>query len=554
MALALIEPTSDEHGAPAPRAGASSAGDRAAGALGNIANRSSDEAVRKVQGRKSKRFRYELRSRLLWRESTLDRVRACGRVSRSEGGAVGARCEAGQVGFSGLTHCGSVWACPVCAARVARERAMELSEVLSWAVCEGHTVAMVTLTLRHQKGDRLRTTWDAMSAAWSDVTSGRFWAGESEAEYVERLAAHGNKIRDWQNAEMRAYEADLCAAAVRDEGLRQAYGDEAEAWRLGLRRPRPVTTRHVGAVERYGILGFVRAVEVTNGENGWHPHIHALLVLEGKVPSEAVARLGDEMFTVWKRRLEAGADEESESEYVERLMKHGERLRDWQTAKRYQREALMSGDEDEAKFWGRWQRPTPPKRRSRRGGFTPDKHNGGLDVKTTAGAIERDLAEYLAKSLSLEATHGHAKKGRSGSRTPFQILADVERIGDADDLAKWWEWEKASHGRRQLTWSSGLRRLAGLAEEQRTDQEIAEDEIGEDDLFVMPAETWEQVRDEQVGLLIAMEDGGLRGGLAWLDSRSLPYLLTPSGRIRLGGGNGPECSAVPVPNTSTASG
>lgn len=45
--------------------------------------------------------------------------------------------------------------------------------------------------------------------------------------------------------------------------------------------------------KKLGVRHVVRALEVTHGRNGWHPHIHALLLLDtaGGVPDEVVAEL-----------------------------------------------------------------------------------------------------------------------------------------------------------------------------------------------------------------------------------------------------------------------
>jgi hypothetical protein len=34
------------------------------------------------------------------------------------------------------------------------------------------------------------------------------------------------------------------------------------------------------AVRAYGIVGSIRALEVTHGGNGWHPHAHMVLFLD----------------------------------------------------------------------------------------------------------------------------------------------------------------------------------------------------------------------------------------------------------------------------------
>ena len=54
-------------------------------------------------------------------------------------------------------------------------------------------------------------------------------------------------------------------------------------------------------------------------------------------------------------------------------------------------------------------------------------------------------------------------------------------------MARWWEWEEATEGRRQLTWSTRSARpaqLAGLGREA-TDEEIAEEEQDSDARLVL---------------------------------------------------------------------
>ena len=384
---------------------------------------------------------------MLWRESSLERVRACGRVARVE--QIGVRApgpaSGGRAGFSGLATCGSPWACPVCAAKIAAERAGDLGHVLAWATREGHTAAMVTFTMRHNKGHSLRECWDALTAAWSSVTSGKAWAGESVAAYDKRL-------RKWE-------------------------GDRANDWKGSRPRPRPERT--IGLVERFGVVGFARALEVTYGRNGWHVHLHVVMVLRGQASPDVVRVLGDLMYGPWSRALGR---------------------RGFDVARQFQ------GEED---------------------------GKGGVHTRTAADA-ETWLAAYLAKQLALEATHGHAKTGRNDSRTPFELLADVVEHADADALDRWHEFEEVSRGRKQLTWSEGLREMAGLAVEERTDEEIAADEQGGDaDVLLLDSDAWRQVRNEQVDLLEAAEHG-TRSALAWLDIRGITYTITPAGLQAIG--------------------
>ena len=332
-----------------------------------------------------------------------------------------------------------MWACPVCAAKVAAERADDLGSVLGWAVEQGHTVGFLTLTLRHWTGQRLADLWDALSAAWTSIVQGEAWSGEADHAYRKRFDK-------WET-------------------------DRANGWKGSRPRPRPV--RRQGLAETYGILGWVRAVEAPHGPNGWHPHVHVPLIFQGPASDAWVELVGEEMFRRWRRTLA-------------------------------------------------------------RLGYEAVRDHGGLHIQVSHDADE--LAGYLAKHLALEATHGHVKTARNGSelRAPFQILGDLTKHGDAADLSVWREWEQASKGRRQLTWSKGIRGLAGLIDQDRSDEEIAEDDLGTDDLLILDRETWQAIASVQIDLLEATAKRGVAGAIVWLDQLGLTYVITSAGRATLG--------------------
>jgi hypothetical protein len=61
----------------------------------------------------------------------------------------------GTTSFSGLQTCGSVWQCPVCAAKIAERRRSEVLAAMSSHKAQGGTVDMLTLTCPHQRTDQL---------------------------------------------------------------------------------------------------------------------------------------------------------------------------------------------------------------------------------------------------------------------------------------------------------------------------------------------------------------------------------------------------------------
>ena len=65
--------------------------------------------------------------------------------------------DSGKAFFGNLKRCGSVWDCPVCAAKITEKRRKELQEGLkSWAD-RGNTVYLLTLTVPHHAGTDVRT-------------------------------------------------------------------------------------------------------------------------------------------------------------------------------------------------------------------------------------------------------------------------------------------------------------------------------------------------------------------------------------------------------------
>jgi hypothetical protein len=152
-----------------------------------------------------------------------------------------------------------------------------------------------------------------------------------------------------------------------------------------------------------GLFGHIRALEVTYGENGFHPHFHVLMFYH---PDQT-------------------------------------NLNEWgKLAYAWQKAAVKAG------------LPAPSIER-------------GCQVDDGSRA-----AQYVAKGvwgLESEVTKGHVKKGKRGSRTPFDLLRDY-MSGDKQAGALWRVYVDAFQGRRQLYWSNGLKKLLAIAE--LSDEEI----------------------------------------------------------------------------------
>jgi hypothetical protein len=349
--------------------------------------------------------RWERRG-LLWKESDLERVRKCGRVTVTGGGSVAVRYREGVAGFAGLATCGSVWADPVCNAKIMARRGLDLGALVVLATMgKGWSPYFGTMTMRHHKGQPLATLWAGLSAGWGAVTSGKYW----QAEKV-----------------------------------------------------------------RYGVTGWVRVIELTYGVNGWHLHVHYLILTDRELTTQEIA--------------------------------------DWQRS-----------------MFGRWSRAV-----QRQGLRAPLLDAQDLRV---VDAVEK-VAEYVSKAtyrpsksgIGREMTQGQSKRARGVHGTSsVWLLLDEIALGDADALDMWHEYERTSKGKRLLTFSQGLRTLLGMAKDA-TDEDIASEELGssEDNLLFITAEGWRALSRtpaDCAGLLDEVERGGLMGARLYLDARCIDYTM-----------------------------
>ena len=360
---------------------------------------------------------------VLWRESSLPRLRACGRkIAPGNTAGVAVRVhgtgDGACAGFGGLEACGSPWSCPWCSAKIAAHRAAEIETVARTWQERGGWLAFVTLTMRHNAGQTLTDLWDAQAYAWNAAASGRGWQDDQRAHgtFTERVVQSGARA---------------------------------------------------GEVVRESRIPVVRFVEVTHGANGWHVHVHALLLLS---PA-------------------AGAGEQD----------------------RRRHQLHVARDLGRSMF-ARWKSAL-----LRKGLDAPLREHGGLDAHPVYGDAAT-FSEYLTKhqysgprAVSLEMARGDLKSAKGGNRTPFAILRSVYETGDAADLALWHLWEQGSRGRRQIAGLPAAQRFLGLDDVELTDEQIAEQEHGGETLAHITADAWYAVvvrrRGVQARILAAAEQG-----------------------------------------------
>lgn len=75
------------------------------------------------------------------------------------------RAKEGNVHYKGLMICGSIWVCPVCAAKISERRRLELVEGVNRWKEKGGRVYLLTLTAPHHHGDDLKTLLERFTTA-----------------------------------------------------------------------------------------------------------------------------------------------------------------------------------------------------------------------------------------------------------------------------------------------------------------------------------------------------------------------------------------------------
>jgi hypothetical protein len=197
------------------------------------------------------------------------------------------------------------------------------------------------------------------------------------------------------------------------------------SWTSALRQ------RHV--TDNPGYVGQIRAVEITHGKNGWHPHIHAIVLFDSKTDGETfLAHFG--------------------TLYAEQVAKLGGQVR------------LKHGG---------WDVRPVLRHKNDLGNYLTKVENGW--------------------GAGLEMARGDLKASKKGT-TPFDMLVRAE-AGNAWALKMWRYYEDATKGRQAIRWTPGLKAL--LEVEDLTDEEVNEDNPADEIVvqFNVPRDHWHHMLD-----------------------------------------------------------
>lgn len=279
--------------------------------------------------------------------------------------------------------------------------------------------AGVALT-RHETGAGVSASFGGLATCGS-VWACAVCATAVQAERADELRRAGAA---WMKSGGGLSMLTLTMRHQRKDSLEACWDGVLAAWAAITRGGAWTGNRtQAGDKAEFGIAGTVRAVEVTHGAHGWHVHLHVLIPTDAPLTQERAEKLRTRIFGRWSKSL------------------------------------VKSGFEAPS-----------------------DERGARLDVVRGLNSVEK-MCAYLAKQkfsgIAAEIATGGLKKSASG-RTPFQILAEIvkaEAAPNPSDLRLWEEWEKISSGKRQLSWSRGLRaEMLALAEPEPEELEEAEPE------------------------------------------------------------------------------
>lgn len=199
----------------------------------------------------------------------------------------------------------------------------------------------------------------------------------------------------------------------KEDDLKQLFDKQQKAseWFYSHRTYKgPKGIRH-----RHNLDGRVKALEINHGNlNGWHPHVHELWFIESHLSDYEPLKL--EVFDLWVKACE----------------KYNLGIPSW-------------------------------------------KH--GIDIRggdDASGYVSKFGLETTKKdnwSVEHELTKANAKKGRNGSMTPFQLLDDYI-LGDEQSGSLFVEYSQVFHGKNQLSWTRGLKKMFNI--DEITDEELAQ--------------------------------------------------------------------------------
>ena len=259
-------------------------------------------------------------------------------------------------------------------------------------------------------------------------------------------------------------------------------------------------------MKRVECFGTIRALEVTHGVNGWHPHTHELLFTAASVSDQGeerttpkgttytgisdLAQFRADYYRLWKRAARRHGLQINENGLHVTATDQQTSPDDWERLTGYMVDSMEVDDR------------TPEERahdEQRRQDAAVFNIRQTLEKQRAARQKAEKAAQFLefggGWDAATELTAGTHKKARSkAGRTPMQLLADYALHDDQQAGELFREMSEAMKGEKQLVWSKGLKKLLLDAQEEVSEKEQAEDVEAEwADWVHIPREDWKQI-------------------------------------------------------------
>lgn len=233
----------------------------------------------------------------------------------------------------------------------------------------------------------------------------------SHGKQVERL---GQVQRASKKLIEKGYTALFLTLTIphkREDELGFLLDGLQRAWRLTF-------SGRAGKLQKErGMKHYLRCLDLTHGQNGFHPHYHAILFFDHKLTD-------DDIF------------------WFEMEIRHR---------------------------WGRAIEKTTGKALVSRGVRFDYPEEGDVDALSTYAMKLQALT-----GAGMEALLSQTKEGKDGGRTIWEILRDFGIKGEVRDLAIWREMENGTHRRRWVVASKGF---LELGEEDDDDEHQEQEEV-----------------------------------------------------------------------------
>ena len=193
--------------------------------LGSNANKVATPEPQQVTSKPVRQKLYAIRTANRKQRIVSDRTGNCGCKTIGRHAELNLNPLHNSVNITNVETCASVWQCPVCRSKIMQGRADELRQVEENFKADGGHTFMLTLTAPHYKGQSLRKTLGT---------------------HKDKTGITGAMARLRQQRAWKAFKQDI------------------------------------------GYIADCRALEITTGRNGWHPHLHMIIYTHDPVNTQAV--------------------------------------------------------------------------------------------------------------------------------------------------------------------------------------------------------------------------------------------------------------------------